>query len=165
MHPFKDNADREWELSLNVAVVKRLRDLLKFDILANDVAATMDKLASDPVLLVDVIFVCCRDQAKTSGVDDEQFGTAMAGDAIDRATTALLEEFTDFFRDARQRDLARQLLAKSRKVTDLLMTRAQQAVEKVDPQTIAATLLDSATNSPASSASIPDPSRSPNSTR
>ena len=63
-----------------------------------DVDGTLlEKLINDPILLCDVIYCVCMEEADSRGVSDEDFGRAMAGDAIELATTALLEELVDFF--------------------------------------------------------------------
>lgn len=165
MHKFRDGKDRDWQVSLHVANVKKIRELLAFDIVASDVAKTLDRLASDPVLLVDTLFVICSDEAKKANVSDEDFGAAMYGDALDRATTALLDELVSFFRDARQREMATKLLDKSRQVTTLLIERVQKEVEAADPAKIASSILStSASSLPESQASSPGASLSPNST-
>lgn len=94
MHRFKDNTGREWRLSLNGWQLKKLKETLDFD--ARDHESIL-RAASDPVLLCNVLFVLCEEQAKADGVSDQQFGEAMGGDAIDEAAQAYLEESVDFF--------------------------------------------------------------------
>jgi hypothetical protein len=53
----------------------------------------------DECLLVDVIYLLCRDQCEQRKLSDEDFGRAMSGEAIDGACKALLEGLADFFRD------------------------------------------------------------------
>jgi len=42
--------------------------------------------------------IACAGRTPSENISDIDFGRAMAGDAIDSATTALLEELTDFSR-------------------------------------------------------------------
>ena len=93
MRTFKDNAGRTWSLTLSVWTVKKVRDLLGVDLLdlggesaSAQKPGLLFRLISDPVLLVDVLYVVCKDQADSASVTDEQFGRAMGGDAIDAAT-------------------------------------------------------------------------------
>ena len=51
------------------------------------------------------------------GITDEDFGEAMAGDAIEHATTALLEEVIDFFPEAK-RMVMQKILSASRRFSD-----------------------------------------------
>jgi hypothetical protein len=94
MHRFKDNADREWDISLNGWQLKKLKETIDFD--ARDHESIL-KAANDPLLLCNVLFVLCEKQAKERGVSDEQFGEALGGDAIDAATEAYIQESVDFF--------------------------------------------------------------------
>jgi hypothetical protein len=105
MKTFKDNADRTWTIVVHVTAVKRCRALAEVDLygLVNDGLQGLGRLLGDPVALVDVLYVLCKDEADKRGVTDEDFGRAMAGDAIEHATKAFLEELTDFFPDPRVR--------------------------------------------------------------
>ena len=109
MHSFTDNAGRTWTVEITVADLKRLRAMLGIDIAnltepdAPPEEQLLARLATDPVLLVDVLYVLCLDQAEKAGVTDEQFGRAMAGDAIEEATEALLEAIVDFTPNPRER--------------------------------------------------------------
>jgi hypothetical protein len=71
-----------------------------------------------------VIYCLCKPEADSKNVSDVDFGRAMGGDAIDGATTALLEELVDFFPQAKRRVLAK-ALAKLQK----LQAAALAAVE------------------------------------
>ena len=109
MKTFKDNAGRTWTLGIDVAAIKRVRSLLDVDLMSAVEGKLLERLVSDPVLLCDVIYCVCKPEADSNGVSDEEFGRAMAGDAVDHATTALLEELVDFFPQARRRLLAKAL--------------------------------------------------------
>ena len=110
MKTFTDNKGRTWEVELNVRQMKRVRDILGVDLvnviqtdkdgaIATD---TIDRVANDPILLCDILWVLCEGQAKASGVTDEDFGSSLAGDSIEEATRAFLDELVDFFPGARR---------------------------------------------------------------
>ncbi len=109
MKTFKDNAGRTWTVGIDVAAIKRVRSLVDVDLMSAVEGKLLERLVSDPVLLCDVIYCVCKPEADSKGVSDEEFGRAMAGDAVDHATTALLEELVDFFPQARRRLLAKAL--------------------------------------------------------
>ena len=110
MQNFKDRDGREWQVVLNVFQMKRVRAALGVDLINvieldkdGQVRVDMiDKIANDPCLLVDILWVLVQDQARTLNVTDEQFGTALAGDAIESATKAFLDELVDFFPGAKR---------------------------------------------------------------
>jgi len=131
MRTFTDNAGRTWTLAINVDSIRRVRSQLEIDLLQAVEGKLIERLAGDPILLCDVIYVLCKPEADQRGVSDEDFGRAMAGDAIDHATTSLLEELVDFFPQSR-----RALLSKAMQKFRHLETRAIELVDKQldDPQ-------------------------------
>lgn len=126
MKQFTDNAGRTWTIAINVSAIKRVRDLLKIDLLEIVEGALLERLIRDPVLLCDVVYVVCKPEADTQGVDDEDFGRALAGDAIERATVALLEDLADFSPSPRDRANLKKVLEQTWRAMDLareLVTR------------------------------------------
>ena len=105
MRSYKDTEGRVWTIAVNVSAVRRVRALCGID-LASAVetspdgklsANTLSRLATDPVLLVDVLYALSKEEAEKRNVSDEDFGKAMAGDVLNLAVTALIEEIVDFF--------------------------------------------------------------------
>ena len=110
MKTFTDNKGRTWEVALNIRQMKRVRDVLGVD-LVNVISATKDggvstdtleRVANDPILLVDILWVLCENQAKEAGISDEDFGSSLAGESVEDATRAFLDELVDFFPGARR---------------------------------------------------------------
>lgn len=125
MRTFNDNAGRTWTLAVNVDAVRRVRSIVNVDLLEAVEGKLIEKLVGDPILLCDVIYVICKPEADQRSITDEDFGRSMAGDAIDHATTSLLEELVDFFPKSR-RALLTKALGKFRQ----LETKAIQLVDK-----------------------------------
>ena len=128
MRLFKDNEAREWTVEITVATVKRVRDLLDVDLMESVNGKLVEQLANDPVLLVDVLYSICKPQADRDGVSDEQFGEAMAGDAIERGTMAFLEELVDFF-PAPRRGLLAKVIEKMKKLEGMAITAAAKKLD------------------------------------
>ncbi len=136
MKSFTDNKGRAWEIVVTVATVKRVRALCKVDL--NSIveldknnkpsAELLERLSSDPVLLVDVLYAICKPEADKQGVTDEEFGEAMAGDAIEQATAALLDEIVDFFPSAK-RQVMRKILNATRRFEDIARTRLDRILQ------------------------------------
>ena len=163
MRTFKDNAGRQWSVEINVAALKRVRGLTGTDLMQVIEGTLIEKLIRDPVLLCDVVYAICKPEAdtRTPPVSDEEFGKAMAGDAIEAATTAVLEELVAFCPSPRDRaNLGRVLQA-----TTKVMERARDLVEKkLDSgeldrlaDRLLATAGGSSISAPESSASTPVP--------
>ena len=169
MKTFTDNAGRTWTVAVNVGAVKRVKDLTGVNLASAVFGDVVEKLAEDPVLLCDVLYALCKPEAEANGVTDEQFGQAMGGDAIDTATTALLEELVSFF-PSRRRSVLQKVLDKhehlegvvlasaaKRLESDLLDRAVQKEMEKLDARLEEQIAGGSSGNSPASSESIPTP--------
>ena len=136
MRTFKDNADREWSVAINVETVKRVRDVLGFDLLDVFDGKSLERLARDAVLLVDVVYVVCQKEAEGQGVVSGEFGAAMAGDAIDAATKALLAELVDFFPSQSVRESLQTILHAMDRLTikgaSILKSRlTEEALDKI----------------------------------
>ena len=159
MKTFKDNAGRSWTVSVTVDAVKRVRSLVGINLLDAIDGNLIERLVGDPVLLCDVLFALCRPEADRLGVSDEAFGQAMAGDALEHATSALLEELVDFFPNPKRRLLAK-ALGKLRSVEARAVQVAERRLEspelEAQIETALAGLGSSSGNWPGSLASPPD---------
>lgn len=131
MKTFVDNAGRTWTVALNVDAIKRVRDLASVNLLEVIEGKLLDRLISDPILLCDVIYAVCKPEADTKHIVDVDFGRAMGGDAIDGATTALLEELVDFFPQARRRVLGK-ALDKLRKLEAAALTAVEARLDSAE---------------------------------
>ena len=129
MKTFTDSKGRNWEVELNIRQMKRVRDTLGID-LVNVISTGKDgtvstdmleRVESDPILLVDILWVLCEGQAKPAGVTDDDFGSSLAGDSIEDATRAFLDELVDFFPGARRLYL--------KKAVDLARKFRQESLE------------------------------------
>ena len=134
MRTFSDTNGREWSVSMNVAALKRVRDLLGIDLM--DLPAMEQKqpeqgllhrLGTDPVLLVDVLYVLVKPQADAAGVSAEQFGEALGGDALEHATDTFMREVVGFFRGG-VRDALTTVLDKAKQVDGLMLDQLAAAV-------------------------------------
>lgn len=165
MKTFTDNGGRTWTVSITVNAIKRVRGLLDVDLLEVVGGKLIDRLITDPVLLCDIVYAVCKPEADAQGVSDEDFGKAMAGDAIEHATTALLEELVSFSPSPRDRANLKKVLETTQRVMDKARDLIEQKIESGELDRIAEEALqghvggvgDSSGNSPVSSASIPPP--------
>jgi len=153
MHSFVDNSRRTWEVAINVAAVKRIRGLLGIDLyaLVDDGFKSLSKLVSDPVTLADVLYCLCKEQADKQSISDEDFGRALAGDAITQAADAFVEELIDFFPDARARASLRKAIEAGKTVRDKVLSHAEKILDSIDPETEAKKWISSSGTWPESS--------------
>ena len=110
MHIFTDNKGHKWDVVLNVSQMRRVRATLGIDLVnvitldaKGEVKVDLiDRLANDPCLLVDILCVLTKKQAEKEGVTETEFGESLAGESIEEATKAFLDELVDFFPGAKR---------------------------------------------------------------
>lgn len=168
MKTFRDNKGREWLIAVNVTAIKRVRGLVNINLLdvLEHKADLLRRLVSNIELVCDVLYALCKPEADSKGVTDVDFGEALAGDAIDQATTVLLDELADFFPSPNDRANLKRLI----EATHQAAARAQELVE-VQMRERLPLIIDSVLENvkssfgslPGSAASTPDPSPSPKS--
>ena len=164
MRQFKDNAGRTWTVDINVATLKRVRGLTGVDLMQVIEGTLIEKFIRDPVLLCDVVYAVCKPEADVAKVSDEEFGKAMAGDAIEAATGAVLDELISFCPSPRDRaNLGRVLQATNRvmdKARDLTEKRIETLTSESELDKLVNRMVPELLTSGSSSTSAPEPSAS-----
>ena len=153
MKTFKDSTGREWQVEINVDAVKRVRSLAGVDLMDAVSGKLAIELADDPIQMVDTVYALCKPQADAAGITDEAFGRAMAGDAIDGALTAVLEELVGFFPRHRRRVLEASL-NRAKVLQNQAVEEALTAISRVTLSGVASG------SAPGSSAATPADGRS-----
>src|SRR5688572_23158083 len=118
MAVFRDNRETDWIVSLNVRKISELRDLFALDLV--DEGQSYERMAADPCLLVNVLWYLCSKQADERKLDQEGFAEALVGDAIDRATEAVLDAIANFSQKSK-RELLLAIAKKNAKIRGLGM--------------------------------------------
>ena len=137
MRAFKDSAGREWEISITIGAVKRVRDLLKLNGETVDLLSPnsgnpplITRLFLDLCLLVDVLYALCRPRAQELRISDEEFGASIAGEEAKAAYEAFFEELIDFFQKAGRQDAAK-MVAGNLKLIRIGMEQTGHAVDRL----------------------------------
>ena len=103
-----------------------------------------------------MLYCLCKDQADKQSISDENFGRALAGDAITQAADAFVEELIDFFPDARARASLRKAIEAGKTVRDKVLSHAEKILDSIDPETEAKKWISSSGTWPESSAVTQD---------
>ena len=169
MATFVDAEDRSWEPEVNVVTIGRVRTALKINLLELLLPEnTLAERLVDPCLLVDVLYLLCKDQADQREIDDIAFGKAMTPDGIEDGWAAALEGIVLFSprgsRPAHQKVLekAKQYQAKAAKQVKALVAGPEfdamldrELEKRLNPPTSSPSeSTGDASNSPASLESI-----------
>lgn len=101
MPSFKDTSGREWQVTLSVDTVSHIRcetginlnDAFSLDSAGNTPVA---KLASDPELLVAVLYAACEKQVRERNLGPRDFAAMFDGDTVETSIAALTEALCDF---------------------------------------------------------------------
>ena len=131
MPNFTDTEGRTWTVRITVAEIKRVRAALDVDLLDLADGRLIRRLMDDPVLLCDALYVLVQPQAEEAGVSDEEFGAAMGGEAIARATEAMVEALTDFIPPRRAR-LIRTAMRHTERLEETALRIAEEKLESGD---------------------------------
>jgi hypothetical protein len=126
MATFKDKNGKEWSIAIDAPTIRTIRQEMSID-LGDPQGKAYDRMVADPVLLVDVLWLLCKEQAHRDGVTDVQFGRALVGDAIEHATDAMLGVIADFF-PPQSRALLHAMTAKAAKVRSMGMEKAMAKI-------------------------------------
>lgn len=111
MQYFRDKTGKQWEIDIEYGTVKRIKALCGVDIL--DLVALdeksgelkgdlLDRLITDPILLIDVLYATCKPQVDNNNMTDEDFGRGFTGEEIEGATKALINGVIDFFQEPKR---------------------------------------------------------------
>lgn len=150
MKSFKDNKDRDYQLAINTATLKRVKGLLDADLL--DLDKTFIRLIADPIFLCDVLYCLVKPQCDEKDISDESFGEALAGDVIEQAKLVLVEEIRNFFPNPKQRDAVDVAMRKGNLMVDTMRDRGVKMLEAMDMEAevdkLIAALGNSSTDSP-----------------
>ena len=129
MQVFEDGLGRKWTISLNIGVCKRVKDKLGFDLLAADEHGNaLIKLASDFILLADVLWAIVEPQAEKDGISAESFIESLSGDSLDEALNAFAEAFFVFF-PGKRREIFRKMWGKIKEAETNVLIKAEKEIE------------------------------------
>lgn len=137
MPSFRDSNGREWLVRVDVWTIEEVRDATGvnlYGLFAEEMKA-LGELLSDPVRLVKVLYLVCREEAEKSGVDARQFGRGIAGDALGAAGMALMRGVIDFFPEP-QRSTLRKWLSLVERASEIAGERAGEELGGIGPEQI-----------------------------
>ena len=91
-------------------------------------ASLLAQLQSDPILLIDVIFVLVKPQADARSLTDEQFGIKVGGEELNSIVDAFWGAYEDFFQKCGNSALEK-LIHLNRKMMAKAMDSAEKSVD------------------------------------
>lgn len=159
MQKFTDKKGKTWTFELNIFMARKIRTMLDLDLI-NIVSVddkkrpsmpVIERLSSDPFLLVDLLFVLCSEEAQRENISDEDFASRFDGDLIATATDAVLDEIVNFSQPAKRKVLAR-ILKEARSFAEKMEKKTDQILKSPElTNEIQSSLSELYTESPESS--------------
>jgi len=161
--------EKEWLVNLDAPKCSRVREECQVELAVRPGSQfDLRAITEDPEKLPLVLWVLCREQAQSLGIDRDAFVVAIVGDAAERAGFALAEAIINFIPSRQRREAMRAALEQDREaerigleittqrlpeVAKASRAKVAEAVHAAIDQTLAR--LSAATDSPASSESSP----------
>jgi hypothetical protein len=107
MYNFTDTKGREWQLSMTVGDLARVKTLTNYKLFGDDqtVVDSLNTLVNDPFTLANILYILCSEQCKERNISDEEFGCSLGGDTIQAAMEALINGVVSFFPPQKQKAL------------------------------------------------------------
>lgn len=137
---FTDTAGETWPVHIDIAALRRVRDLVGINITdyrPGDMDCGLIRVLTDPVNLADVLWAIVKKLAKDRGISAREFGERLAGDPLDAAALALTGAVADF-----SPSLARRLIEagltfheKSRADAEIIIAKIEREVAGLTPGT------------------------------
>jgi hypothetical protein len=109
MRVFKDNANRNWSISLTIGTAMMVKDRLGIDLLQPESGdpPLLTRLGTDEMLLAQVIATLLESQFELHKIDAEQIYQCFDGQTFTRAHEAFYQELIDFFQSRGRNDRAK----------------------------------------------------------
>lgn len=134
MRAFKDSEGREWKVSITVgaiqAVLSRLPDVNLANADSGD-PPLITRLATDMLLLADVVYAIVEPQAEKIGISQAAFAASLTDDAFIAMHNAFFGELSDFFRKTGRGHLAA-VIEKQQEVVTAAVGHAELRVRGID---------------------------------
>ena len=133
MKTFKDKANRNWTIGINLATAKRLRDTLNVDLLQPEIGdpPLLTRLGTDEILLGEVLCCLLSDQFDANKTDADDVMAAFDGQTLLAAQEAFYEDLVDFFRGRGRTDRAK-AVAKQAEMIAATVARVEQKIDEID---------------------------------
>jgi hypothetical protein len=135
MSIFTDYEKRVWQVRIDAPSIAAVRSECNVDLGAID--CKWITLEDDPITLISVLWLLCRQNAEAEGIDQLTFSRLLFGDVLGDATRALFEAIAEF-QPPKQRTVVQLFVAKH---AELQRRTYEAAMRKVNQGTLQDALL------------------------
>ena len=137
MQIFKDNAGRDWTISLTIGTAMAVKDRHGIDLLQPELGdpPLLTRLGTDEMLLAQVIASLLESQFEHHKVDAAEIYNSFDGDTFARAHEAFYREMIDFFRKRGREDRAK-AVEKQKAMLEAAIQAARTRIDGLDVETV-----------------------------
>ena len=131
MPNFTDTLGRTWPLAISYSTCKRI--LAQCDINILDVAQidqTIGRMRLDNLLVGDIVLCLCSAECTARGISLDNFQNSLDGEALDCASSALLEGLANFFRRGQKGKLLTEMISKLKQMEQTATNQALADIER-----------------------------------
>ena len=127
MPNFTDTLGRTWPLAISYSTCKRI--LAQCDINILDVAQ-IGRMRLDNLLVGDIVLCLCSAECTARGISLDNFQDSLDGEALDCASSALLEGLANFFRRGQKGKLLTEMISKLKQMEQTATNQALADIER-----------------------------------
>lgn len=130
-HPtyFTDTLNRRWTTTVNLATLRRVKDLTGVDLLSEIQLANLPAFVSDVLRVASVVYAVIKPQTDQAHLSEEQFYEALDDGKLSEAFSALMAGVAFFFPPAQ-----RQILLRILDAIDQQYSRRDQQLASMLPE-------------------------------
>jgi hypothetical protein len=135
MQKFEDKTGQEWPFEITIDALRDVRRQLGVNLLdLMSESGVVRQFASDPALAIDAFYLVAKPAVEKAGLTSQQFGERFDGEALDRASWALLDAIADFFQRSEKGPMLRALLAGTKQAQRAASKAAQEGLAKLEAE-------------------------------
>ncbi len=145
MPKFTDSQGDDWDVTVDINALKRIKDLKDIDLgqpFQPPEDPVLYRICRDPLLAVDILYCVVKPQADERDMDSWEFGTALAGGAVRKGIDALMKGLVNFFQNLGRKDAA-SAAPKLQKLFATFVTEGEKKAKQIDPEEMVKEMLES----------------------
>ena len=150
-----DARDRTWIIAVTPYEYQRIREQCDVDlydiVVPGKQLEILKRLETDDVLLVNVLWCICEEQAESAKVTKTEFTKGFFGDALEKGYQSIVDALAFFFRSPSHRELMRKLAEYLAAVNKEIAAEMIPTIKGIYAQAVAKKFVASVMSSPESS--------------
>jgi len=132
MAAFTDVQGRAWEVAVNYGAMRRVRESLSVNLMEVVGGELLQRITSDPVLLIDILYWVLKPQADERNISINDFAEIFDGDTVYNASMALRDSIINFF-PKDKRAAAKRMVERVDRIADEMWQKMERELDDQFP--------------------------------